>query len=61
MFWIVLEYTGTKIRAESSSNGSKVAEWRFHSAHIRAELSSTASQLKLRIAGLTPHFHAEPL
>ena len=34
------EYPRTKIRAESSSNGS---------------------QLKLRTAGLTPHFHAELL
>ena len=28
---------------------------------IRAELSSNGSQLKLRTAGLTPHFHAELL
>ena len=32
VFRIVREYSRTKIRAESSSNGSKVAEWRFHSA-----------------------------
>ena len=32
IFRIVREYPRTKIRAESSSNGSKVAEWRFHSA-----------------------------
>ena len=28
---------------------------------IRAELSSNGSQLALRTAGLTPHFHAELL
>ena len=48
-----------KIRAGSSSNGSEVAECRFHSAQIQAELSSNDSQLKLRSAGLTPHIHAE--
>ena len=48
----------TKIRAESSSNGSKVAV----SLRTKSELSSRQmAQLKLRTAGLTPHFHAELL
>ena len=33
----------TKIRAESSSNGSEIAECQVHSAKIRAELSSNGS------------------
>ena len=37
-------YPGTKIRAESSSNGSGIAECRVHSAKIRAELSSNGSE-----------------
>ena len=32
-----------KIRGESSSNGSEIAECRVHSAKIRAELSSNVS------------------
>ena len=51
----------TKIRAESSSNGSEVRGARFPSHKIRAELSSNGSQLKLRTASFTPHFHAELL
>ena len=42
-----------KIRAESSSNGSEIAESRCHSAKIRAELSSNGSGV--RSAGFTPH------
>ena len=54
IFRIVREYSRTKIRAESSSNGSKVAEWRFHSAQ-KSELSSHQMARKLRIGGFTPH------
>ena len=39
--------------AESSSNGSEIAECRFHSAKIRPELSSNGSNV--RSAWFTPH------
>ena len=48
-----------KIRGESSSNGSEVAECRVQSAKIRAELSSILYPRNLRSAAFTPHFHAE--
>ena len=41
--FIVLEYPGTKIRAESSSNGSELRSAGFTPHKIRAELSSNGS------------------